>query len=118
MYTDKQIIEAIPGSGGVLGTIADKLGCHRNTIQRRRDDSPEIQEALANADREMLDIAEKKLFEHVQDGNMRALSFYLGTKGKNRGYTQKTEITGDLSTRSEITILEIPDNKRGVKTSG
>lgn len=39
----------------------------------------------------IIDYAESKLVEHIQNDDIQALIFFLRTKGKKRGYVEKTE---------------------------
>lgn len=41
-----------------------------------------------------MDLAESKLLQGVNDGDMRAILFTLETLGKERGWTKRTEVTG------------------------
>jgi len=59
----------------------------RDTDQAFRQDFEEIQEAQT-------DFAESKLFELIKQGNLGAIIFYLKTRAKNRGYTEKAGETG------------------------
>jgi hypothetical protein len=42
----------------------------------------------------MVDIAELKLRQQVQDGEAWAVKYILSTKGKSRGYVERQEVTG------------------------
>jgi len=48
------------------------------------------------------------LFENIRDGKTSETIFYLKTKGKNRGYVERQEITGadGMPTKFEIEIIE------------
>jgi hypothetical protein len=41
-----------------------------------------------------IDSAETALKRQILDGNITAIIFYLKTKGKNRGYVERQELTG------------------------
>lgn len=89
--TVPQIIEACKGSMGVAVAVARKLGVARCTVDRAIAKYPEVRAALAEAEAELVDLTELKLFARaLNDGNMTAIIYILDTKGKSRGYGQKS----------------------------
>jgi hypothetical protein len=89
-FTEKQMTEAIKGSGGVMSVISRRLNCDWTTASRR------IKEAglqyLVNAEDEiMTDLAESKLMENIKNNDTTSIIFRLKTKGKNRGYIERQE---------------------------
>lgn len=54
--------------------------------------SPEFKRRVEDVREELLDFAESKLFELMERGDTTAVIFYLKTKGKGRGYTERQEI--------------------------
>ena len=50
-----------------------------------------MQDLLAEADESMLDFAESKLIEHINNNDITSLIFFLKTKGKKRGYIERSE---------------------------
>lgn len=79
---------------GNIAAIARSFGVARGTIQKRIDASPELQKALRDAREGMTDNAESALYKLILDGNVAAIIFYLKTRAKNRGYVERTEVTG------------------------
>ena len=46
------------------------------------------------------------MFDQIRDGNTQATMFYLKTKGKTRGYTERSEL--DISSQGEkINKIEV-----------
>ncbi|MBQ2788835.1 MAG: hypothetical protein IJE97_04305, partial [Thermoguttaceae bacterium] len=39
-----------------------------------------------------LDFVESKMFQAIQNGDVRLIQFYLSTKGRKRGYAPKTDV--------------------------
>lgn len=93
-YRAEQFIAAIPGTGGIISAIAHRVGCNWHTAQRYIKTMPTILKAYNDECEKLLDRAEAKLIEKINDGDMTAITWYLARKGKHRGYTERQEITG------------------------
>ena len=92
--TVAQVKKAIPGSGGIISTIAKKLGVEWHTAKTAIDNSAVLTQ-LYNAEREsILDMAEGVLFTNVKAGDSQDAKWVLSRLGKNRGYAERQEITG------------------------
>jgi len=91
----ERIIKAIGESQGLLTLAAAKAGIKYRTLWQYGKEFPEIREAMDEAKERMLDFAEGKLFQSIQEGNMTAIIFFLKTKGKGRGYIERQEFTGE-----------------------
>ena len=89
--TNKQILKAFEGSGGVVSTVAETLSVSRQLIYNRLKDSSELREAKEQAIEEGIDIAESMLIKKIKDGCITSTIFFLKTRGKRRGYTEKME---------------------------
>jgi hypothetical protein len=70
------------------------LGVDRTSLYKFIDANPELHEVRKVAREALLDVAEDQLASHIQQGEIRAITFYLKTQGKDRGYTERQEITG------------------------
>ena len=93
-YTAQQVIDAIPGTGGIIELIAQKLGCDRVTIWRYSQRYATVKQALAQADESVTDLAEAKAIKLINAEYWPAIVHRLNTKGKARGYTERHEHTG------------------------
>ena len=90
-FSAAHIIEALTATRGLVSEAATRLGCQRQTIYNAIERHPEIDEVV-NGERElMLDKAELKLGEAVENGQPWAILFYLKTQGRERGYSEKRE---------------------------
>jgi len=92
--TKTAVIAAIKGSRGVKSAIALRLGCARNTLYNYLERWPDLKTLLDDESEALVDNAEIMLAVAVAAGDIRAITFTLATKGKTRGYSQRTEITG------------------------
>jgi len=92
--TAEQVKPLIKEEGGNLAAIARELKVGRSTVQRRIDENGDLQELVADQRQRSIDKAEKALEEKIDEGNLTAIIFKLKTQGKNRGYSQRQEISG------------------------
>jgi len=93
-YTAGQILEAIKGTRGVRSAIAQKLGCHRHTVENYITRLPSVRQAIEDERESFMDLAEVKMMTKVADGSWPAVKFVLMTLGRNRGYVEQVQITG------------------------
>jgi hypothetical protein len=102
----EQFIEALEKSMGIMSQAAKKIGVERTTPYRWMREDEEFKDRVDEVQNVVLDFAETKLFELVQDGNPTATIFLLKTRGKERGYVERQEITGSdgkgLDVRVEV----------------
>lgn len=86
----QSFLDALKGSKGVLQGACDALGIHRTTVQRWRKADPDFNDEVAAIMKDyQFDFVESKLMERIKGGDTAAIIFYLKTKGKNRGYSEK-----------------------------
>ena len=95
-YTARQFIDAIPGTGGIITTIAKRLGCTWHTAKRYIMTRPTVAAAYAAECESVLDAAESVIIGDIIDKDVQTSKWYLMMKGRERGYaqTQKLEHTG------------------------
>ena len=75
---------------GVLTEAYDKMGLNKTTVTRWRKADPEFEAAVRHImTDEQVDFGEKCLFKRMENGDTTAIIFYLKTKGKTRGYSEK-----------------------------
>ena len=90
----EQVAEALRKSAGIQAGAARILGCTRQAVSLYVARYPQLARVVDDAVEFNLDLAETKLIDAVNQGEMTAIKFYLECKGKTRGYTRRTEITG------------------------
>ena len=100
-YKAEDFIAAIPGTGGIVTAIARKVGCAWNTAKRYIETHPTVQRAYQDECESILDLAEAKVISAIKDGDSQMIRYYLSTKGKSRGYSERTQIEalGDVVLR-------------------
>lgn len=113
-YSNEQIIAALEQSDGHIIPAAVFLGCSPDTIRYRVRTVREVAEALntirGHFVEELVDSAEDGLKIAVKQREPWAIPFALKTQGKNRGYVERSEISGKdgspLLTGNTIVVVD------------
>lgn len=90
----KALIEALEKSLGIVTTACRQVDIARNTFYTYLKDDEEFAKKVKDIENIALDYAETALFKNIKDGKEPSTIFYLKTKGKQRGYIERSEITG------------------------
>lgn len=88
----KQMIEALTKSLGIVTSAAKKVGIHRDTHYEWMKSDSNYNAQVEGLQGVALDFAETQLMKSIQNGSDTATIFYLKTKGKSRGYVEKSEV--------------------------
>ena len=91
IYRAQQFIDAIPGSAGIITTIAKRVGCAWHTAKKYIEKYATAKRAYEDECESILDLAEVQVIKQLQRGDGSMLRWYLSTKGKNRGYVERVE---------------------------
>jgi len=92
----KAMIEALEKSLGVVTTACKNVGIGRTQFYAWLKEDTEFAENVKSIEDIAIDFAESKLHKQIEKGDTTATIFYLKTKGKNRVYIERQEITHDL----------------------
>jgi hypothetical protein len=86
------IKNAIEQAHGLIKPAATSLGVTRKTLYVWINDDEELKDLVMQERESLIDLAESRLFQNVNDGDTVSILFALKTLGKNRGYIEKQEI--------------------------
>jgi len=93
-YTPEEVMDALKATKGMVFLAARHLGCDHDTVLNYCKRYPKV-EAMKKAMRgELVDLAEIKLYQSIQNGEPWGIAFALKTIGKDRGYVERHEQTG------------------------
>jgi hypothetical protein len=98
------MIKALESSLGIVTGACKKVGISRQTHYRWLEEDAEYKKAVESISDIALDFAESQLHQQIMEGNVASTIFYLKTKGKRRGYVERTELehTGELTSNTVI----------------
>ena len=110
-HIKKALIEALEKSLGVVTTACKNIGVGRTTYYDWYNNDEEFKKNVDELQSVALDMAESQLHKQILDGNTSATIFYLKTKGKKRGYVERSEL--DLTSGDDP--IKINVNIKGVE---
>lgn len=93
-YTTDEVCDALMKAKGLVSVAARQLGCDAKTVRRYIERHPTVAQAKVEARESILDMAEGRLFQAIDKGEPWAISSILRTLGKERGYVERSELTG------------------------
>jgi hypothetical protein len=105
------ILQALENSLGVVTVACKKTDTPRSTYYKWLKEDEEFAQAVKEIENVALDFAESQLHTQIKDGSTSATIFYLKTKGKKRGYIERSEL--DLTSGDEP--IKINVNIKGVE---
>lgn len=103
--TKKELLEAMVKSLGVVTKACEIAGYHRSTYYEHYNTDPDFAEACDECQDIALDFAESQLHKRISQGGDAAIIFYLKTKGRKRGYIERTEMGIDTNTIEIVPTL-------------
>jgi hypothetical protein len=86
------LIEALREADGNMASVARKFNCHRSLVWQSVDGDPKLRELTEELTETFIDIAESELFKQIREGNTAAIIFFLKTKARHRGYSERLEL--------------------------
>lgn len=102
----KAILEALEQTLGVVTSACKKVGIGRSTFYDWMRSDEEFAKQVKDIEDIAIDFAESQLHKQIKGGNTSATIFYLKTKGKNRGYVERQEISGDLDNQLIVRVVD------------
>ena len=95
-----QLIENLRICKGIVANACEVVGVSRGTFYNWCKEDEDFKAQVDEINEATLDFVESKLLENIKKGEVTSIIFYLKTKGRNRGYQEKTEI--------DINSLKLP----------
>ena len=94
-FTQEQFKKAIPGSGGIIATIAKRVGCSWHTAQTYIRDTPTLAQIYENEANTVDDLAESVVIKAMQRGDINAAKWWLERRRRAKFATRvETEVSG------------------------
>ena len=107
----ESMLDALEKSLGVVTVACKSANVPRSTYYKWLKEDEDFAKAVKDIENIALDFGESQLHKQIGDGNTSATIFFLKTKGKRRGYVERSEL--DLSSGDEP--IKINVNIKGVE---
>ena len=105
------ILQALENSLGVVTVACKSVDIPRSTYYKWLKEDEEFSKQVKDIENIALDFGESQLHKQIGNGNTSATIFFLKTKGKKRGYVERSEL--DLTSGDEP--IKINVNISGVE---
>ena len=86
--------DSITRRHGNISNVARELGITRQAVYSALKRWPDLRVVLEDVRETLLDELEDRLMQRARSGDLRAITFFLRTQGKERGWTERSELTG------------------------
>ena len=107
-FKASEFVSAIPGTGGIVSTIALRVGCDWHTAKKYIQRYATVQRAYDDEVEKVADIAESMVIKAIRDEDIGTAKWYLSRKAAGRGYAPKLE--QDIEQTGEIILRVIYDD--------
>jgi len=115
----EMFIDNLKASGGIICVACESTGINRSTYYRWRESDKEFADAVDEVMDAQVDFVESKLMELINAHDTTATIFYLKTKGKKRGWTEKQQpivaINTDVQPDTSLPALPAPEAAKASK---
>lgn len=107
------MIDAMRNNLGIVTTSCKDVGIDRTTHYNWMKLDADYKAAIEDIADMALDFAESALHTQIRRGEVTSTIFYLKTKGKKRGYIEKTEVenSGSLTINWNETLTDEVEHK-------
>jgi hypothetical protein len=96
-YTCEQFIAAIPGTGGIISAICDRVGCSWHTAKKYIDDHSTVLEAWEAERNRITDKARHNIIKAIHDGDVQTSKWWLQVMDEDFVPREKHEEKSDVT---------------------
>lgn len=112
----EDLIFALSQTSGIVSSACRSANVSRMTYYRYYNEDPEFREKADDIKELQKDFAESLILKKMKEGDTTMLIFYAKTQMKDRGYSERKEITGkdgeDLIRAKEIDVTKLTEEER------
>jgi hypothetical protein len=106
----KRFLDALENHLGIVKDACIATGLSRTQFYKWKNDDPDFAAAVEEVEESVLDFVESKLLHNIRKGKEVSILFFLKTRGKKRGYSEKPEAEKDFKNTFSSFTLNIKRN--------
>ena len=92
-YNVKQFADVIPGTGGIITSIAAKVGCAWHPAKKYIDGSPTLTQMVEDEAHKVDDMAESVIITAIKDKDIQTAKWWLERRRRDE-FSTRSELTG------------------------
>ena len=105
----QRFIENLKATSGIICLACANTGINRSTYYRWKEADAEFREQVEEVMEAQVDFVESKLLSAIKGGDTTAIIFYLKTKGRSRGYSEKIPpVPPKVEARPDVSLQALP----------
>lgn len=112
----EDLLNALAQTSGIVSSACKAANVSRMTYYRYYNEDPDFREKADDVKELQKDFAESLILKKMKEGDTTMIIFYAKTQMKDRGYTERREITGkdgeDLIRTKEIDLTKLSEEER------
>lgn len=102
--SNKALAEALREYDGNMSTVAKHFKCHRSLVWQYVNKDSALRDLVDELNETFIDEAESQLYKAIRDGNVVATIFFLKTKARHRGYSERLELVPLTQQQIEVEL--------------
>lgn len=113
----EDLLNALAQTSGIVSSACKAANVSRMTYYRYYNDDPDFREKADDVKELQKDFAESLILKKMKEGDTAMIIFYAKTQMKDRGYTERREITGkdgEALIQKEIDLSKLTDEERNL----
>lgn len=100
----RAFLEILKNTLGVVTQACEKFGISTVTFYNWKNNNEQFREKVEEINERAIDFVESQMFKQIEDGNSYLTWKFLSTRGRSRGYSEKTEL--DVGWSGPVQIIE------------
>jgi DNA invertase Pin-like site-specific DNA recombinase len=111
----EDLLNALAATSGIVSSACKAANVSRMTYYRYYNEDAEFREKADDIKELQKDFAESLILKKMKEGDTTMIIFYAKTQMKDRGYTERKEITGkdgESLIHKEVDLSKLSDSER------